>query len=221
MSHAIVDQPTVEFGHVAHVAVHFDDLDAFVAYRRERAVARYQSWDETFSRHEAEDVLDRRELGVAGEWLQLALTARQGGALLGDCGVHVLADQPATAELGITLAPASQGRGIAREALGALITTLFARHGMHRVYAQADDRNGAVHRVLARLRDRRPVDARDRVRRRAHGHRLARAQHARDLPVHRHARRRAAAPADLHARTRTKTQSTRQNIKSSERQKKY
>ncbi|RLK08950.1 acyl-CoA thioester hydrolase [Micromonospora sp. M71_S20] len=29
MSQAIVDQPAAEFGHVAHVAVHFDDLDAF------------------------------------------------------------------------------------------------------------------------------------------------------------------------------------------------
>ncbi|MFG1891849.1 acyl-CoA thioesterase [Micromonospora sp. NPDC049051] len=29
MSQAIVDQPAVEFGHVAHVTVHFDDLDAF------------------------------------------------------------------------------------------------------------------------------------------------------------------------------------------------
>ncbi|MCM0677531.1 acyl-CoA thioesterase [Micromonospora phytophila] len=28
MSHAIVDQPVVEFGHVEHVPVHFDDLDA-------------------------------------------------------------------------------------------------------------------------------------------------------------------------------------------------
>ncbi|PWR14693.1 thioesterase [Micromonospora sicca] len=28
MSHAIVDQPVVEFGHVEHVTVHFDDLDA-------------------------------------------------------------------------------------------------------------------------------------------------------------------------------------------------
>jgi RimJ/RimL family protein N-acetyltransferase len=124
------------------------DLDAFVAYRRDPAVARFQSWDETFSRDEAAGMLDRRELGVAGAWVQLALAARENGALLGDCGVHVLADQPATAELGITLAPASQGRGIAREALDALITTLFARHGMHRVFAQADDRNVAVHRVL-------------------------------------------------------------------------
>ncbi|MEU5942122.1 thioesterase family protein [Micromonospora sp. NPDC047548] len=29
MSHAIADQPAVEFGHVEHVGVHFDDLDAF------------------------------------------------------------------------------------------------------------------------------------------------------------------------------------------------
>ncbi|MEU5946460.1 thioesterase family protein [Micromonospora sp. NPDC047465] len=28
MSHAIADQPAVEFGHVEHVTVHFDDLDA-------------------------------------------------------------------------------------------------------------------------------------------------------------------------------------------------
>lgn len=28
MSHAIVDQPAAEFGHVEHVTVHFDDLDA-------------------------------------------------------------------------------------------------------------------------------------------------------------------------------------------------
>ncbi|SCL61745.1 acyl-CoA thioester hydrolase [Micromonospora citrea] len=28
MSHAIIEQPAVEFGHVEHVTVHFDDLDA-------------------------------------------------------------------------------------------------------------------------------------------------------------------------------------------------
>ncbi|MEV0157640.1 thioesterase family protein [Micromonospora sp. NPDC050686] len=28
MSHAIADQPVVEFGHVEHVTVHFDELDA-------------------------------------------------------------------------------------------------------------------------------------------------------------------------------------------------
>jgi RimJ/RimL family protein N-acetyltransferase len=127
------------------------DLDAFVAYRRDPAVARYQSWDGSFGRDDAAGMLDPPALGTPGAWVQLAITAREDGALLGDCGVRVLADQPATAELGITLAPPGQGRGVAREALDAVIGTLFAEHGMHRVFAEADDRNAAVHRLLERL----------------------------------------------------------------------
>jgi len=38
------------------------------------------------------------------------------------------------------------------EALAAVITKLFDEERLHRVYAQADDRNGAVHRLLERLR---------------------------------------------------------------------
>ena len=38
-----------------------------------------------------------------------------------------------------------------REALGALIADLFTARGMHRVLAQADDRNTAVHRLLEHL----------------------------------------------------------------------
>ena len=32
-----------------------------------------------------------------------------------------------------------------------MITELFERHSLHRVFAEADDRNGAVHRLLERL----------------------------------------------------------------------
>ena len=60
-------------------------------------------------------------------------------------------DQPATAEIGVTFAAGSQGRGLASEALEALVTMLFERHGMHRVFAEADDRNARVHRVLELL----------------------------------------------------------------------
>jgi RimJ/RimL family protein N-acetyltransferase len=65
--------------------------------------------------------------------------------------VRVVADQPATAEVGVTLAPAHQGSGLATEALAAVIAHLFEERGLHRVYAQADDRNVAVHRLLERL----------------------------------------------------------------------
>jgi RimJ/RimL family protein N-acetyltransferase len=65
--------------------------------------------------------------------------------------VRILADQPATAEIGVTLARSAQGRGLAAEALAAVVGTLFERHGMHRVFAEIDDRNGPARRLLERL----------------------------------------------------------------------
>jgi RimJ/RimL family protein N-acetyltransferase len=83
--------------------------------------------------------------------VQVAALDRASGALLGDCGVCVVTDQPRTAEVGVTFAPASQGRGLATEALAAVVAHLFEQHDMHRLFATADDRNHAVHRVFDRL----------------------------------------------------------------------
>jgi RimJ/RimL family protein N-acetyltransferase len=130
------------------------DLEAFAAYRRAPEVARYQSWDEGYGAEDAARLLAEQQriaFGTPGEWVQLAIARREDDALLGDCACHVSASQPRTAEVGVTLAPASQGRGIAAEALGALVGALFRDHGMHRVVAEADDRNAAVHRLLERL----------------------------------------------------------------------
>src|SRR5438477_2960368 len=131
-----------------------DDLEAFVAYRSDPEVARYQSWDRTYSMTNAKSFLSsQRELvfGQPGEWLQLAIVDRQRGALCGDCAVRVLTDQPATAEVGVTLARADQGKGLATEALTAVLTELFEQRGIHRVFAQADDRNAPVLRLFGRL----------------------------------------------------------------------
>jgi aminoglycoside 6'-N-acetyltransferase len=131
-----------------------EDLPAFVAYRSHPDVARYQGWDMSFSMADAERFLASQEgvaFGEPGPWLQLAAIDRASGELCGDCAVHVLTDQPATAEVGVTLAPERQGSGLAGEALGAVVARLFTDHAMHRVYAETDDRNGAVHRLLERL----------------------------------------------------------------------
>jgi RimJ/RimL family protein N-acetyltransferase len=130
------------------------DAEAFAAYRSDPGVARYQSWDTDYSAADARALVASQRgvaLGNPGAWIQLGAVDRASGALRGDCAVHVLADQPATAEVGITFAPASQGTGLATEALGAVVTRLFEAHEMHRVFAQADDRNLAVHRLLERL----------------------------------------------------------------------
>lgn len=130
------------------------DLPAFAAYRSAREVARYQSWDTSYSMADAERFLadqQRLSFGARGEFVQLAATDGTTGELVGDCAVRFSADQPATAEVGVTLAPAHQGAGLAREALGAVIDKLFAEHDVHRVYAETDDRNAAVQRLLEGL----------------------------------------------------------------------
>lgn len=131
-----------------------DDLPALVAYRSDPEVARYQSWSSPYSMADAERFLcSQREpaFGEPGEWLQLAISEREGGRVCGDCAVRVLPDQPGTAELGVTLARGSQGRRLATEALAALIPEVFARRDMHRVFAEVDDRNVGAQRVLERL----------------------------------------------------------------------
>jgi RimJ/RimL family protein N-acetyltransferase len=71
--------------------------------------------------------------------------------LLGDVAVHTLEEQPATYELGVTLAPASQGRGVGTEAVARVIDHLFREADAHRVMAVCDARNAAVARLLTRV----------------------------------------------------------------------
>jgi RimJ/RimL family protein N-acetyltransferase len=130
------------------------DLEAFVAYRSDPEVARYQGWTSAFSMPDAERFLVDQQ-GIAftqpGAWLQLAMVDRETGAVRGDCAVHTLDDQPGTTEVGVTLAPASHGSGYATEALGAVVAALFEQQAMHRVFANTDERNAPVHRLLERL----------------------------------------------------------------------
>jgi RimJ/RimL family protein N-acetyltransferase len=131
-----------------------DDLEAFVAYRSDAEVARYQSWDSTYSMPDAESFLTSHRglvFGQHGEWFQLAIVDRETGTVRGDCAVRVVTDQPATAEVGVTLARANQGQGLATEALTAVLTELFEQRDLHRVFAHADDRNVPVRRLLERL----------------------------------------------------------------------
>ena len=65
--------------------------------------------------------------------------------------MHLLDDQPATYEVGITFAQGFQGRGLATEALARVLEFLFHDQNAHRVVAFCDTRNAAVARLLRRL----------------------------------------------------------------------
>ncbi|MCA1982031.1 GNAT family N-acetyltransferase [Nocardioides nematodiphilus] len=127
------------------------DRDAFVAYRRDPDVARWQGWSPGYSVADADALLSGQPATVepgSGRWLQVGV--RRAGILVGDVAVHALADQPDTYEVGVTLAPAAQGSGYATEALSALVDGLFAG-GAHRVFAITDARNEPVARLFDRL----------------------------------------------------------------------
>jgi RimJ/RimL family protein N-acetyltransferase len=141
------------------------DVDAFTEYRRDPEVARYQSWGTDYSRADAERLVAGQpdgRLPSPGSWLQLAVRETVSGALLGDLALHRLDEQPDTFEIGVTLARSSQGRGVASEALRALLDFVFDHEHAHRVVAFCDSRNDSVARLLTRLEFRhesRQIDA--------------------------------------------------------------
>lgn len=141
-----------------------DDLPAMVAYRSQPSVARYQSWTPAWSMRDAVALFEADQatvFGTPGTWTQLALVEHGSGASCGDVALHFDDRQPDTIELGVTLSPAHQGRGLAAEALRAVVSWAFDTRGAHRVFAQADARNTAVRRLFARLGFRQEAELRD------------------------------------------------------------
>lgn len=131
-----------------------EDLPAFVAYRRDPEVARYQSWDDTFSSEDAQALFAGKRgiaIGTPGAWTQVAIEEAASGTLLGDCALHVKADDPRQAEIGFTLARGHQGKGYAAEAVAAVLEYAFGTLGLHRVTAVTDARNAAAARLLQRV----------------------------------------------------------------------
>jgi GNAT superfamily N-acetyltransferase len=86
-----------------------------------------------------------------GHWFQLAIAARDSDQLIGDIGVQLHGGAGLLAEIGFTLAPAAQGRGLATEAVGAMVQMAAAHTPVQRIVAVADTRNAASLRLLQRL----------------------------------------------------------------------
>lgn len=127
-----------------------DDLAAFVAYRNDPEVARYQDWPLPFITHDAERLLEAQS-GLAditpGTWVQIALVDDV-GTVVGDLAVGLSADGH-VADVGYSLARDHWGVGYATEALSAMVDALFGR-GVHRVVATLDPANVNSMRVLER-----------------------------------------------------------------------
>lgn len=121
------------------------DARAFFSYRSHPDVTLWQPWAPeglTEARafiHENNKVA----MGTPGEWVQLGLFRRDGGQLIGDCGIHFLHKQPSQVEIGITIAPQYQRQGYGGECVQALLQFTFEELRKHRLIASVDPDNTA------------------------------------------------------------------------------
>lgn len=129
------------------------DLPAFVAYRFDPEVARFQSWS-SITDDEAHAFIQAQQdaqFGVPGEWFQVAIALKETDALIGDIGVCIKADERTCAQIGFTLSPANQGRGFASEAVRMMLVIIFEVPEVERIEAITDTRNVASIALLHRI----------------------------------------------------------------------
>ena len=117
----------------------------FAAYRSDPDVARYQSWDAPYTLETARRFVASQSTfdgPVPGDWVQIAVDARRTARRRRRRAASTPTGSVAT--IGYSLATAEQGRGLAREAVGAVVGRLFDDLGVHRVEADARPRQRRV-----------------------------------------------------------------------------
>jgi RimJ/RimL family protein N-acetyltransferase len=147
-------------------ALQLRDAEMLFQYRTDPDVCRYQGWRPT-SVIEARGFIERN-LSVmpdtTGSWWQRAIRLADTGELIGDIGMHFMAEAQATVELGISLSPRHQRRGYATEAMSAVIGFVFDDLRKHRVCGSVDPRNEASITLLERVGMRREAYFRESIR---------------------------------------------------------
>lgn len=132
-------------------ALRDEDADALFAYRGDPAVARFQGWKPA-SVADAKRFIETQH-GLAPDtpdtWWQRAIRLRDSGELIGDLGLHFMDDK--TVEVGISLAPAHQRQGYAREALEVMLDFVLGGLRKQHVKALVDPRNFMCMRLLEGL----------------------------------------------------------------------
>ena len=129
------------------------DLDSFVSYRQDPEIARFQSWEPSYSRAQAIDLIESQKgvvLPEKGQWLQLAIHNRVSGEHLGDLALHRMEDTDSSYEIGFTIARKHQGNGFAKEATHKLMNYLSLQ-GATNFIATTDRRNTSSIKVLTGL----------------------------------------------------------------------
>ena len=129
-----------------------DDAHAMYALYSDPVVMRYWSFPPWVELAQARTYLDRALAGMdSGEIFPWAIADRDSDRLIGALTLFSLHAEQLRAEIGYSLSPEFQGRGLAAEALRLGLAHAFDALGLLRVEADIDPRNNASWRLLERL----------------------------------------------------------------------
>ena len=130
------------------------DLEAMAAYRGDPEVCRFlpfepQSPDDI--RHRNGHLMGGTSLEGERGGVMLVIERADDGAVIGDLVLFHLDADAGSAEIGWVVSPAASGRGLATEAVRALIDTAFEVYGLRRLVAQVDADNERSAALAERL----------------------------------------------------------------------
>jgi ribosomal-protein-alanine N-acetyltransferase len=117
-----------------------DTVTRFLPYATWNSPADAQAWYQRMS-----------DLQAKGAALQFVVIDKRTERAIGTCLLFQFDQASGRAEIGYALGRAHWGKGIMREALGALIERAFGELALRRLEAQVDPRNQASGRLLLRL----------------------------------------------------------------------
>jgi ribosomal-protein-alanine N-acetyltransferase len=128
------------------------DVPALFAVFRDPETMRYWSRTEMTDVAEAEALLHDIERHAEAETLyQWGIARREDDLVIGTCTIFGFEREHRRAELGYILRRDHWGRGLAHEALTAIVSHAFGALGLHRLETDIDPRNAASVRLVERL----------------------------------------------------------------------
>lgn len=130
-----------------------DDWPAVLVYQRDPRYLRYYHWTERTAadvRAFVQMFVEQQRASPRAKY-QLAVTLKEDGRLIGNCGVRLESPGALQADIGYELNPDYWGRGYASEAAQAVVDYGFSQLGVHRIWASCLADNAASARVLEKL----------------------------------------------------------------------
>lgn len=141
--------PTLETDRLILRRMQLSDADDMHEYAKRDDVTRHLTWEPHPSILYTREYLAYVSVHyTAGDFFDWAVVERESERMIGTCGFTRFHCEADSAEIGYVLNPAFWGRGIATEAVGAVIRFGFERLELNRIEARFMDGNEASRRVM-------------------------------------------------------------------------